>query len=1359
MSCCFRRSFRLLALRLPVLFAVVLLLTTFGSAYAAGGRAALLVDEPPAVPARTETDIFTELVRQIDPEVTLLNVTAEGVAEHNGVPASPETFDLLWVFQGDEITQTSALWSERTLEWLREYAAGENRGLILAGGAAALTKPIGLDPALEHTPVTFGEDRAQAGLAPMNISASVFTGVETPQIWITNAAFAAFETFRPGSDSTTLAESTRANAGAGLCAVLDPSTRNVRAFVFPWRVSPLFDAAAEEYRRNFVQLLFNMSALAGSTLPADASARPAYVAPDFDALERALNWFNENYDFDEYPQGMWYETRLSELRTRSDNLVKAAAERGVNAGVEAQGAELHAEFAKLQREALLDNPELDFDSILYIRRNPNQLGLPENYNSNSVLPPTGYDDELRRYNLRTGESTLVWKSPNGEFVGDLELYYDASKVMFSSPDPDANNRWRLWELKLADDPDEQAKNVPELLPLINDADVDNYDACYLPDDRVVFCSTANMTGVPCINGSGHVCNLYSKELDGTIRQLTLEQDHDWNPVVLNNGRVMYLRWEYVDLPHAFSRIMFHMNPDGTNQSELYGSGSYWPNSIFYARPLPGDSSKFVGIVAGHHELNRQGELVIFDPSKGRKEASGVVQRIPGYGKEVSPIACDLPIAQSWPKFLHPYPVTENVFLVSCKRSPDAGWDLCLVDVFDNVVPLLDDDAALFEPIPLRETERQPVIPDRVEPESPTADFFIADVYEGEGLKDVPRGTVKALRVFSYEFAYQGMGAEPYSVGLDGPWDPRRVIGTVPVNEDGSAFFKVPAYTPVSLQPLDKDGRALQIMRSWITALPGETVSCVGCHEPQDSTTPTNPRSTASQSAPAEITPFYGPTRGFSFEREIQPILDEFCVRCHQEDSPAVKELVASGAVDDGVWEQTKRPGETWTIGRLPDFRSGPAKPVLEQGNYIAAKSPLSNAYYQLRRFVYTPTKESQMAPHLPGEFCADAQPLVRILTSGHFGVELSPEAWAKLCAWIDLNAPYYGNWGEMLRQDNPDLVNAQWRRREELRNLYAPNAPQLDDDPTKPVEPNPTAETNLRVRYSSKRVDADVPEPSAASHASPIAIAKAEVEETNLGDGVALSLISIPGAAFDVGMTEVTNEQYRLFDPDFDPGIEYADFIQFSPGERGWLLSRAKQPAVRVSWQEAVNFCEWLSEKTGDEYRLPTVEERRLYAADGFGAENNQSAAGFDYSGTENLADSAFAKISPFGWTGRVETLPAWRPVDWNVDDRSRVSAPVASYAPNSFGLYDVHGNVSEWTSSEVVERREVVDVAQEKVVDASERVLKLAAGGSWTTPAKFASGAALRAFPEYLRPRDVGFRVVRVAKKDAKQAIETTVE
>ncbi len=1304
----------------------------------------LLLDEPAVAPMRVESDILAEITNGIVDDLNkadagnhyalrLLATSDDGIVDRSGARANLNDLELLLVYQGDVIARDTALFNEKVVDELKRcLETNPKRGVVLLGGSVALFEKLGFGSGLKTTALTFGEDRAQNGVIPTNPKAKIFDGVDLDRgiAWITNAAFPAFNTFSmDGSNVSTLAQApAEGHLNPFLVGLSEVDGQPVaKAFAFGWRVNPIYDSAPETYKANFERLLTNMIEQVGKPIDPNDCVKPRYVAPNFDSIQRALDAYEDDLDEVDEPRHEDQLALLSNLRERSQALEEAIAN-GEEDGIDEKIAAIQIDYDSLQQLVMFSSPDLDFSSFLYVRRNPNQMGLPENYNSNSVLPKTGYDDELRRFNFLEGENKLVYKPEKGEFVGDLELYYDASKVMFSSPDLDAN-RWRLWELAL-DENGDAARDKPELAPLINDPDVDNYDGCYLPDDRVIFCSTASMTGVPCINGSGHVCNLYIKELDGSIRQLTIEQDHDWNPVVMNNGRVMYLRWEYVDLPHCFSRIMFHMNPDGTNQAELYGSGSYWPNSCFAARPLPGDSSKFVGVVTGHHELNRMGDLVIFDPAKGRKEATGAVQRIPGYGKKVEPIACDLPIAQNWPKFLHPFPISDRLFIVSCKRSAQTPWEICLADIYDNIVPVLTDpDAALLEPIPIRETERQPIIADRVDLNSPTADVFIADVYEGEGLKGIPRGEVKALRVFSYQFAYQGMGAEPYSVGLDGPWDPRRIIGTAPVLEDGSAAFKIPAYVPIALQPLDKDGKALQIMRSWITAQPGESVSCVGCHEPQNSTGTTNPRSLASQIDPAEITPFYGETRGYGFEREIQPILDRYCVECHRPDSPKVAELIKSGGVSEDVLKTTRREHETFDDAILPDFRKSEPKCVLDNGNYIAAKSPISNSYYQLRRYVRTVTKESQMPTHPACDFHADATLLAQILQRGHFGVELDPESWDKIIAWIDLNCPYNGSWGEMIR-DNPALVKSQFSRREELRKLYAPSSEQLDDNPDDTAIVNPEPNSPLRVRFSSEIKEEPVVE---------FAKSGGDTFSVSLSDEIGMEFVKMSDSKTSVGKFEVTNEQYKVFNPTFDSGIEYGDFIQFSPGERGWLLSRAKQPVARVSYKDAEAFCAWLSEKTGDEYRLPTYAEWRAFA--------DEDSLQADYSASENLADSTHALISPFGWTGRVETLPAWRPVDWNANDASRVSAPVGSYKPNSYGLCDVLGNVAEWTSGERFDYRTVVNVETGEKVSESVAVKRIAAGGSWTTPARFAKSETSRAFPEFFKTRDVGFRVIRVEK------------
>lgn len=202
--------------------------------------------------------------------------------------------------------------------------------------------------------------------------------------------------------------------------------------------------------------------------------------------------------------------------------------------------------------------------------------------------------------------------------------------------------------------------------------------------------------------------------DGSLRRLTFDQDANWAPTVMNNGRIMYTRWEYTDLTHYFSRFVMHMNPDGTEQKSLYGSGSYFPNSTFDAKPLPGGSSQFIGVISGHHGVTRSGRLMLFDPSKSRKSEKGMLQELPFRDRKIEPIVKDRLVDGVWPQFIKPYPLTDKYFLVTAKLNESALWGVYLIDIYDNLTLIAEfEGEGLICPTPVVQRPVPPVIPERL----------------------------------------------------------------------------------------------------------------------------------------------------------------------------------------------------------------------------------------------------------------------------------------------------------------------------------------------------------------------------------------------------------------------------------------------------------------------------------------------------------------------------------------------------------------------------------------------------------------------------------------------------------------------
>ena len=835
------------------------------------------------------------------------------------------------------------------------------------------------------------------------------------------------------------------------------------------------------------------------------------------------------------------------------------------------------------RTILLANPLLDFNKLLVVRRNfggdrarqvtsSNAGFVAHNYQNQTSVPRSGWDNEIAVLSDLRGEPQIdrLYKPSADQIVRDVRLDFPADRMLFSSID--GNGRWAIFQVE------SNGGGLKQLTPT-DYPDLDFFDACYLPDGRIVLCSTGNYIGLPCLNGNGQVASLYLLDpATKALEQLTFDQDSDNDPTVMNDGRVLYQRWEYSDIPHYFSRRRMTMNPDGTGQLAIHGSNSWFPTAFRFAKPVPDHPTRMVGVISGHHDFGDCGRLAILDPGladaypfhfqptskewgvEGEPIAvtpkvlpagqTGFLQLIPGHGKTVAGTVCDAIIGDVYRKehpalTTHPFPLDSKYFLVSMKPTPKSLWGIYLVDVFDNATLIAEiEGEGLFEPQALAARPRPPVIPDKIKPGRRTAEVHVADIYSGPGLRGVPRGTVKSLRVFSYHFGYNAKAGYPL-VGIQAGWDVKRVLGTARVEPDGSAFFEIPSNTPVALQPLDEEGRAVQLMRSWLVGRPGELVSCAGCHESRRETLPTR-RGLAHERAAEPLKPWYGDPRPFAFAHEVYPVLERYCVGCHD------------------------------------------AEPVVGPRSKPSFKTP-DVAYDTLHPYVHRPGVESDMALLYPMEYHASTSLLIQMLEKGHNGVklaEMSREARDRLYCWIDLNVPRAGSWNPPEFQDHD-----QRKRRCELAVAFANN----DDDPEGEHEAAAEAFGNRTpAEFIAPPSEQPVGPDGLKTAGFPLPPAEASrLQEANpagarqvidLGNGVKMPMAWIPSGEFVMGgidgapderprslagvsrpfwiaTTEVTNSQYAQFDPQHD--TRYIDMHALDRVVPGHIANHADQP-----WRE-----------------------------------------------------------------------------------------------------------------------------------------------------------------------------------------------
>lgn len=987
-----------------------------------------------------------------------------------------------------------------------------------------------------------------------------------------------------------------------------------------------------------------------------------------------------------------------------------------------------------KRAILLANPLLNGDKILTVRY---QLGnrdrramAPElgtqsnNWSNQESARRKGFNaDIVELSNLRDEvQIRTIYKPDNTSSIADLKLHWDGDRAMFTQTMSD--NRWNVFEVKLNNGDCKKLIDNPE-------PDLEFYDGTYLPDGRIIANSNIGYQGVPCVNGSDPVGNmvLYTPQ-SKNLRRLTFDQDANWNPVIMNNGRVMYTRWEYTDLTHYYTRIVMNMNPDGTEQKALYGSGSMFPNSTFDVQPLPGYASAFVGIISGHHGVARSGRLILFDPAKARKGAAGMLQEIPHRNRPIVEEVKDRLVDGVWPQFIKPSPLNDTYFLVAAKLDKNDLWGIYLVDKFDNVTCLHKmEGEGYISPIAVRKTVTPPAIPDRVKLDDKQATVFIQDIYEGEGLKGIPRGTVKSLRLHAYEYAYVQTQSDHNWHGIQSGWDIKRMLGAVPVEEDGSVIFKIPANTPVSIQPLDKDGVAVQWMRSWLTGQPGEIVSCVGCHEDQNQIVIPK-RVIASQKAPHALTPPEGGTRSFTFDLEVQPILDRACIACHN--------------------------GE----GKAFDLRGGK-----KDGKGYGT------SYLNLHPYVHRQGGEGDMVVLYPYEYHPNTSELVRLLKKGHYNVQLTDAEWRKIYNWIDYNAPDKGYFNANVLKSFPYQGYDQIERRKQLTDKYAGGAgvdwkkeiadyaAQLKNKgeikPVMPKKVSPVKEKVLKVKgwpFAPDRVK------------EMLADEKETVKVLEIAPGVQMTFVRIPAGefvmgsyhgepdtypttkvkidkAFWMGELEVTNQQYNTIFPQHDS--RYVDQQWKDHVVPGYPANKPEQPVIRVSYNDAMEYCKILSQKTGLNITLPTEAQWEWACRGGSDEDFWFGNLNADFGKKDNLADVTTNKFAVSG----VDPQPMSPESPWykyytflpkaaNVDDGSLVQVGGKKYEANPFGLYCMHGNVAEWTRSDYVPypyKENPKKVSEYKVVR----------GGSYIERPKYSTAYSRKGFYPYQCVFNVGFRVI----------------
>jgi hypothetical protein len=744
-----------------------------------------------------------------------------------------------------------------------------------------------------------------------------------------------------------------------------------------------------------------------------------------------------------FPKQQVTNIRIEFLSSHPDSPNPGAAEIAVYASpvTEKQLAEMRipreekTPEARALRQEWLDG-ELGFKNILLVKRKPLNISHVYVYHVEGFRPGGG----LYVFSATEdgGESKCIFDAGEG-MITTADLSYNGREVVFAlrrGGHVGSNPVAHIEDISRYED-EESNYHIFKInidgtgLTQLTGGTYNNLDPCWLPDGGIAFISDRKPAYAYCYVVTSPV--LYRMDSDGSNqKRLSANYLMDFTPSALEDGRIIYTRWEYVDRPACPIQSLWAINPDGTELTGFYGNRVISPGTFMDAQPIPGTNQ--VIATATNHNGSCRGGIVAIDPSKGANAPEAIRNLTPEIDIYAHRIGggpwgngmLDCRIGGTYEK---PLAIDANRFLVS------KGGTIQLRDFDANAVSLVfpDGEMGWYCPMPIRAVDRPPLVTGNVMDRSAVlpedgsvsgawATVFMQDVYNGLE-PDVQRGEIKQIAVVQEieksthtpqnNQRLEGPGMRNIAVfGFQFPlvscgatYAPKKVWGFADVEPDGSAVFQVPSEVPIYFLALDGEGRALQRMRSFTHLMPGEVQGCVGCHANRNSATSRGARQLAVRGGVQHLKPPEWGVKGFSYQEVVQGVLDRNCVECHNEREQA-------GNVD--------------LTGDMTDFFNVSYDILCRTGtqaerNWISHGSPSGPEFDKQRgmspytEWIWTINGAGHNVLEIaPRRWGSPASKLAEIIRTGHpdengkLRVNVPDADRRRVYLWLDLNIPYYG---------------------------------------------------------------------------------------------------------------------------------------------------------------------------------------------------------------------------------------------------------------------------------------------------------------------------------------------------------------